>query len=88
MGLQHNGRLVFSTVDLRDEAEVLRRIVTMPAHKVKSIGSNDHLVIADYGSVWRVLYPREQLQQVLGYGQVFQYCVGGLGYLSKSLCIR
>ena len=62
MGLQHNGRLVFLTVDLRDEAELPRRIVRMPAHKVKSFGRDDHLVIAGYGLVWRVLYPRELLQ--------------------------
>ena len=62
MGLQHNGRLVFLTVDLRDEPELHRRIVTMPAHKVKSFGRDDHLVIVDFGWIWRVLYPRELLQ--------------------------
>ena len=58
MGLQHNGRLVFLTVDLRDEAELPRKIVTMPAHKVKSFGRDDRLVIAGYGLIWRVLYPQ------------------------------
>ena len=58
MGLQHNGRLVFLTVDLRDEAEFPRRIVTMPAHNVKSFGRDDPLVIAGYGLIWRVLYPQ------------------------------
>ena len=48
MGLQHNGRSMFSTVDLWDKPELSRRIVTMPAQRMKSIGRDDHLVIADY----------------------------------------
>ena len=62
MGLQHNGRSVFLTVDLQHEVDYPRRIITMPAHKKKSIGRDDHLVIADYELIWRVLYPREQLR--------------------------
>ena len=87
MGLQHNGRLVFLTVDLRHEPELPRRFVTMPAHKMGSFGRDDHLVIAGYGLIWRVLYPRELLQLVLGYGEIFQYCVGGVGFSYKGLYV-